>query len=109
MSITSVVERIVTINHAWKLAQEEFGSNNPITLSLRDQKSSWQATLIRDFPEQVFLRIDEENSTPEEKLFSVRLKAPLQLDHSIRTNAEHLPERIAKSLFWDSELAQLIK
>ena len=109
MNITSILERIITINHAWKLARDEFGGQNSITLSLREQKSSWQATLIREFPEQVYLHFDQENSTPEDKLYSVRLKTPVQLATGIRTNAEHIPERIAKKLFWESELVELIK
>ena len=109
MNLNSILERIITINHAWKLAREEFGAQNPITLSLREQKSSWQATLIREFPDQIYLHFDQENSTPEDKLYSVRFKTPVQLATGIRTNAEHMPERIAKKLFWDNELVKLIK
>lgn len=109
MNINSILERIITINHAWKLAREEFGAQNLITLSLREQKSSWQATLLREFPEKVYLHFDQENSTPEDKLYSVRFKTPVQLATGVRNNAEHLPERIAKKLFWESELVKLIK
>jgi hypothetical protein len=109
LSYHEIVERIITINHAWKLAREEFGPKNAITMSLREQKSSWQASLLREFPEQVYLHIDEENSTPEDRLFSVRFKTPIQLDTGIRSDAEHLPERIAKKLFWENELVKLIK
>ncbi|WP_246047003.1 hypothetical protein [Colwellia ponticola] len=61
-------------------------------MSLREQKSSWQATLFREFPEQVYLHFDQENSTAEDKLYSVRFKTPVQLTTGIQSNAEHLSE-----------------
>lgn len=54
MTINEIVELIIAINHAWKLAREKFGAQNPITLSLREQKSSWLASLIRSFSTEIF-------------------------------------------------------
>ena len=47
MKFEQIIERIIAINHAWKLARDDFGKNSPITISLREQKSSWQANLLR--------------------------------------------------------------
>lgn len=109
MDIESILERIITINHAWKLARDEYGPKSPLTLSLREQKSSWQATLIRDYSKDVYLKVDTDNSSQEETLLSVRLKAPIIVGQVRRTDAEHIPLRIAKNLFWEEELKQLIK
>jgi hypothetical protein len=56
MKINNIIERIITLNHAWKLSRDKFGGNHAITESLRLQKSSWQATLLRDFPDAAYLR-----------------------------------------------------
>lgn len=109
MLVDEVLNRIIAINHAWKLSRDEFGSGNAITKALRDQKSSWQASLLRDFPDCSYLRVDQENSSADEVLFSVRLKEPIVIDGVRRTDAEHLPERIAKELFTRSEIQFLLK
>ncbi len=109
LKIESILERIITINHAWKLARDEYGARTPLTQSLREQKSSWQATLIRDYPKHIYLKVDTDNSSEDETLLSVRLKAPIIVGQVRRTDAEHIPLRIAKNLFWEDELKQLIK
>ncbi|MGO1246549.1 MAG: hypothetical protein ACTHY5_06805 [Oceanisphaera sp.] len=109
MNFENIIERIITLNHAWKVARDDFGAKNAITQALRLQKSSWQATLLRDFPQQAFLRRDVENSTDEEVLFSVRLVNPATINGVVRRDAEHLPERIAQQLFHPQELVNLLK
>ncbi|QUM81402.1 hypothetical protein HWV01_14460 [Moritella sp. 5] len=109
MNVDEVLNRIITINHAWKLSREEFGSSNAITKALRDQKSSWQASLLRDYPEMSYLKVDTDNSTADEILYSVRLKRSIVIDGVTRTDAEHLPERIAKELFYELEIEALLK
>ena len=109
MDINNLVERIITLNHAWKIARDDFGAKNAITQALRLQKSSWQATLLRDFPQQTYLRQDLENSTDEEVLFSVRLVSPATINGVVRRDAEHLPERIAQQLFHPQELLALLR
>jgi hypothetical protein len=108
MSLAAILERIITLNHAWKVARDEFGGNHAITESLKLQKSSWQATLLRDFPDAAYLRKDNEN-TQGEPLLSVRLTTPITINGSVRHDAEHMPERIAKHLFFESELIQLVR
>jgi len=109
MRVDEILNRIIAINHAWKLSRDEFGAGNAITKALRDQKSSWQASLLRDFPDWSYLRVDTDNSTDEEVLFSVRLKDTIVIDGVRRNDAEHMPERIAKELFTVSEIEVLLK
>lgn len=108
ISLKAILERIITINHAWKISRGDFGSKHAITESLRLQKSSWQATLLRDFPDQCYLRLDKEN-TDGERLLSVRLTKQISINGLIRQDAEHIPERIAKHLFYEEELAKLFR
>lgn len=109
MDINNVIERIITLNHAWKIARDDFGATNEITQALRLQKSSWQATLLREFPQQTFLRKDLENSNDEEVLLSVRLVKPSHVNGVLRHDAEHMPERIAQQLFYPQELSMLLR
>tara|TARA_R110001606_G_scaffold362899_1_gene516769 strand:+ start:73 stop:399 length:327 start_codon:yes stop_codon:yes gene_type:complete len=108
MDFSNIIERIITLNHAWKLARDEFGAKHSITESLRLQKSSWQATLLRDFPKVCFLHKDDEN-VDGEPLLSVRLVKPTLINGVMRHDAEHMPERIAKDLFHVTELESLIR
>ncbi|MEH6628884.1 MAG: hypothetical protein V7739_20790 [Motiliproteus sp.] len=108
-SFESIVERIVTLNKAWKIAQEDFGAESMLAKSLRDQKSSWQATLLREFSEKVSIKVDTENSTAVDVLLSVRLKHPVHLsDGTVKNDAEHLPLRIAKDILHEHEIQSLI-
>lgn len=109
LSLEAILERIITLNHAWKISRDDFGANNPITLALRQQKSSWQATLIRTYPQQVYLKYDTDSNNDGEPLFSVRINPPISINGSVRADAEHLPERIAQTLFYPQELLELIK
>ncbi|MDM7861906.1 hypothetical protein QTP81_14985 [Alteromonas sp. ASW11-36] len=102
------VERIITLNHAWKVARDEFGADHSITNALRLQKSSWQATLLRSFPSDTYLKRDNENIDGE-SLLSVRLSKPLNINGHVRNDAEHIPERMARHLFFDDELTDLIR
>ena len=52
--------------------------------------------------------LHSENSNEDDILFSVRLKSPLTLAHSVRVDAEHLPKRIAVELFTEEEITQLL-
>lgn len=108
MDFSNIIERIITLNHAWKVARDDFGAKHSITESLRLQKSSWQATLLRDFPNTCFLRKDEDN-VDGEPLLSVRLVKPTLINGVMRHDAEHMPERMAKDLFHAAELESLIR
>ncbi|MBW8190304.1 hypothetical protein K0504_04575 [Neiella marina] len=103
-----LVTQVITINHAWKLSKDEFGVDFVATKSLRDIKSSLQATLLRDFPQHVYLAIASDNHEHQEALFSVRLREPLVVNGALRNDIEHLPERIANTLFTQQELQQLL-
>jgi len=108
LTVGHVVERIITLNHAWKLARDEYGNQSAITQSLKNQKSSWQSTLLREFNEASYLAVDTDNSTDDEILLSVRLAKPINVNGTIRTDAEHLPQRIAQDLFTAQELKKLL-
>ena len=73
---------------------------------LRSQKSLLQADLLRSNL-NVYLVIDD--STYGEELFSVRLPKLITINHIVRTDAEHMPIRIAKELFTDIELMLFTK
>ena len=100
------VQAIIALNHAWKRQREILESNHPVALMLQSHKSSMQASLIRDFPGELYLRLDTEN-TEGEALYSVRLRQPIKLPSGgIREDAEHLPVRLAKALFTVQELKE---
>ena len=109
MSLEAILARIITLNHAWKVSRDDFGGNNPITLALRQQKSSWQATMIRSYPDRVFLRLDTDGESDGEPLLSVRIEPPITINGTLRRDAEHLPERIAQTLFHPQELITIIQ
>ncbi|MDE1239235.1 MULTISPECIES: hypothetical protein [Vibrio] len=108
IKLEEIVERIITVNHAWKLSKDEFGLDFVATNSLRDTKSSLQATLLREFPKDVYLRIASDSADHDESLYSVRLKQKLIVNGVVREDAEHLPARIAKQIFSPKELSQFL-
>tara|TARA_B100000446_G_C10239549_1_gene229008 strand:+ start:100 stop:492 length:393 start_codon:yes stop_codon:yes gene_type:complete len=108
LNIHNILNRIISLNHAWKIAREDFGARNNITTALRRQKASWQASLLRYYPDAAYFKQDEDNVDGEE-LLSVRLSTPITIDGSLRNDAEHMPLRIAEELFTHEELASLIR
>lgn len=109
LRIDELLERIICINHAWKLSRDEFGTDFSATTSFRATKSSLQATLLREFPEDVFLVVATDSEEHGEPMFSVRLTSPIPLNGVLRHDAEHLPQRLAEELFTPNELSQLIR
>lgn len=108
-SFEYVLNQIISFNHAWKRAQESFTDKSPVTIALRNRKSSLQARLLRSYPDECYLKLDDENVEGEE-LFSVRLNMPVRLASGlVRNDAEHLPVRLAEELFSKDELKKLIK
>lgn len=104
MKFEQIIERIIAINHAWKLARDDFGKGSPITISLREQKSSWQANLLRLYPEASFLALATDSNMHDEDLYSVRLIKPVKTSIGLKNDAEHIPKRLAESLFTNQEL-----
>ncbi|WP_084784022.1 hypothetical protein [Marinobacterium aestuarii] len=105
----ALVYQITSINRAWKRAREQWGEDSAIALMLRERKSSLQARLVRDSPDAVYLRSDTDN-TDGEPLYSVRLKSQVQLPNGVtRSDAEHMPVRLAQELFSPAELAGIVK
>ncbi len=103
-----ILERIITINHAWKLARDEFGHDFSVTKSFRATKSSLQATLLREFSQDVYLKLATDSDDHNEAMYSLRLRDPMLVNGTSRRDAEHLPVRIAKELFTPQELQVLL-
>ena len=101
MKLNDIVDRIVLINRAWKVAKEDSVPhiNTKLADRLKIQKSAWQIELFRSYPEQVWFKKDLENY-PDGSVFSVRWKnEPVRSsDGDLKWNAEHLPVDIAKNL-----------
>ena len=102
-SIVDLVEEIVTVNHAWKVACELFQDVSPLAISMRDLKSRLQVHLLRcHFPE-VYLTLDRKSEG--EALYSLGLQQPI----GKRNDAEHLPVRVAKELLSTQEIERFTK
>lgn len=112
MTLDEIVNRIVLINRAWKVAKEDPHEhvNTHMANRLRQQKSTWQIELIRSFPDQVWLKKDLENY-PDGSVFSVRWKSGsiVSSDGDVKWNAEHIPSEIAQSLLTKKEFLTAIK
>ncbi|MBB1363106.1 hypothetical protein H5125_13220 [Shewanella sp. SR44-4] len=106
MKLNDIVNRIVLINRAWKVAKEDPSPqlNTLLANRLKNQKSAWQIELFRSFPEQVWFKKDLDNY-PDGSVFSVRwMDNPIiSSDGDIKWNAEHLPVDIAKNLLTHKE------
>ena len=102
--LDEIVSRIIAVNHAWKLSRNEFGRDYVATNSLRDTKSSLQATLLREFSTDVYLALATDADEHDEMMYSVRLKNSIIVDASLRNDAEHLPLRIAHDIFTKEEI-----
>lgn len=100
--LETLVTEINTINRTWKEASEVLlDSNAGLSTSLRDLKSSLQVRLLRNYPQQVDLILDDETES-EEPLYSLRLRQPV----ANYWNAAHLPVRVAEELLTPKELTQ---
>jgi hypothetical protein len=106
--LDEIVERIITINHAWKLSRNEFGNDFIATQSFRETKASLQATLLREFSKEVYLIEATDSHDHDEQMYSVRLKTPIVVNGCHRQDVEHIPVRIAQDIFTQSELNTFI-
>ncbi|MEH2378028.1 MAG: hypothetical protein V7K27_03845 [Nostoc sp.] len=100
-SVEKLVNEIVAVNHAWKVARELFGQDSPLSTSSRDLKTCLQVRLLRSYaPEKVYLI--EDKKAEGEPVYSLCLREAI----GDRLDAEHLPMRRAKEVLTDKELAQ---
>ncbi|MGC9462354.1 hypothetical protein [Vibrio genomosp. F10] len=106
--IDKLLERIITVNHAWKLSREEFGQSFCATKSFRWTKSSLQATLLREFPRETSLKVASDNDSHDGLMYSVRLVDPIVVNGVVRRDAEHLPGFIAEQIFTPEEITLLL-
>ncbi|MEH2283775.1 MAG: hypothetical protein V7K90_21025 [Nostoc sp.] len=103
-SVEKLVNEIVAVNHAWKVARELFGQDSPLSISSRDLKTCLQVRLLRSYaPEKVYLI--EDKKSEGEPVYSLCLREPI----GDRLYAEHLPMRIAEEVLTDKELKQFKK
>ena len=101
----SLVNEIIAINRAWKASRELLGSSISMTESFRHLKSRLQARLLREYaPQQVYLELDH-TADSEEPLYGLKLTKSV----SNRTDAAHMPVRIANEIFTAEELQSFIK
>jgi hypothetical protein len=101
--LKELVAEIVSVNHAWKLACDLFERTSPLATSLRDLKTCKQIRLLQTYGKtQVYLTIDPQES--DEPLYSVRLRQSI----GNRTDAEHIPVRVAQEILSPAELNRLI-
>lgn len=101
----SLVDEIIVINKAWKASRELLGGSVSMTESFRHLKSRLQARLLRQYaPQQVYLELDN-TADSEEPLYGLKLVNKV----SNRTDAAHIPVRIANEIFTPEELKHFIK
>jgi hypothetical protein len=108
MRLDEQVRLIIAINHAWKRQRQIWGAESACAKILQGRKSSLQTQLLTTFPTDTYLKLDTEN-TEGEPLYSVRLRQPILLDKLVRTNAEHIPQRIAEELLTSKQIAQRLE
>ena len=102
-SFEQLVEEIVAVNRAWKVARDLFDEPSPLATSLRDLKLCKQVRLLQNYaPELVYLALDP--ASKGEALYSLRLREPI----GDRQNAEHLPVRVAEEVLSPEELRRLV-
>lgn len=103
-SVEQLVEEIVAVNHAWKIACDLFEETSSLAISLRDLKTCKQVRLLQSYGNtQVYLALDP--ASKGEPLYSLRLRQAL----GTRQNAEHLPVRVAEAVLSPAELNRLIE
>jgi hypothetical protein len=99
LSLEQLVREIDAVNHAWKCASLLFGEPSALATGTRDLKTCLQVRLLRSFaPTQVYLKLDPEAGG--EPLYGLLLKYPV----AGRTDADHLPIRVARTVFTEAEL-----
>lgn len=102
-SFRELVEEIIAVNQAWKLAGDMGNNVSVIAYSLADLKNRLQVRLLRSYaPEKVYLQIDNAVSTQMEELYGLILREPV----GNYWNAAHLPVRVALELLSPQELKQ---
>ncbi len=109
MTIEKQVRQIIAFNHTWKRQKELQGDNSPIANLLKFRKSSLQVELVRNFPNDVYLVVADDNNEDTELLYSVRLRNEINVNNVIRRDVEHLPARIAEEYLTEHELSECIK
>lgn len=98
-SVETLVREIEAINHVWKTAGLLFGRDSTLSMSAQELKNCLQARLLRIYaPDHVYLIVDQDEK--DEELYGLRLREKV----AGRTDAAHLPVRVAKHLFSTEEL-----
>ncbi len=108
LRLDELLNQIISINHAWKLSREEFGKDFCATRSFRETKSSLQATILREFPDEVYLVEATDSEDHDEPMYSVRFRSSIIVNGVARQDAEHLPQRIAEDIFFAEEISQFL-
>lgn len=98
-SLRELVTQIKAINSAWKVSQDLYGNNSPLSTSSRDLKSCLQVRLLRSYaPQKVYLAIDKK--AEGEPQFGLRLRESIDEYE----DADHIPIRVAKEILLPEEI-----
>ncbi|EOD77076.1 hypothetical protein D515_04696 [Grimontia indica] len=65
--------------------------------------------MLREFPDDVYLSVATDTEAHEEEMYSVRLKKPIVINGIEKSDAEHLPARLANELFTKQEINNILK
>ena len=104
-NLETTVEQIFAINQAWKQAAETLLTpTTGLTISLRNLKTTLQVRLLRNYPQRIYLQIDQETPS-EEPLYGLIIDPPLPK----YSNAAHLPVRVAQEFLTPQELSQFVR
>ncbi|GAB4301235.1 MAG: hypothetical protein Fur0025_41320 [Oscillatoriaceae cyanobacterium] len=101
--LAQLVSEIDAVNHASKVA-DQFGDIPQLAESLKEMKSRLQVRLLRQYADRVYLELDEETESSE-PLYGLRLREPV----GGRTDAAHLPLRVAKEILSPEEIEKFTK
>ncbi len=104
LPIEKLVDEIVAVNHAWKETKDLLGDHCALTTSLRQTKDWLQVRLLKQHSDWAFLQFDP-HAVSDEPLYGLQLVKPI----NGRTNAEHIPVRVAQEVLSASELSRFVR
>jgi hypothetical protein len=98
--IEELVQEIVAVNKAWKVASELFSPNSGLAKSLRDLKTRLQVRLLRCHGPEFVCLVEDHETESDEPLYG------LKLNYSIEgfKDAAHLPVRVAQEVLSPTEI-----
>ncbi len=99
-SIEELVQEIVAVNKAWKVASEAFNSHSGLAQSLRDLKTRLQVRLLYCYAPKLVCLVEDRDTESDEPLYGLKLNYPIA---GFR-DAAHLPIRVAQEVLSPTEI-----